>query len=170
MKTLLASLAAGVLFANSACAIPQTVGTGNGFRNAAGMSFEKYAASGNPWTQGAELKGNWKAQGARKGDVESLDLMVDALVFGIPAAQVSAERVAGVVRRFTVRFDETKLKSGKANAGGLFAQVTANITALAGEAKSVSPDGGKNFRYESSLITARKSGGKEVIVEFTPAR
>ena len=171
MKTILAALAAGVLFADTASAIPQTV-TGNGFLGAVGMNFDQYAASADPWAAGAELKGPWKSQGkSPKADgVETLLLGTDATVFGIPVAQVSAERVAGVLRRFTVIFDEGKLKNAKARAGGLYDQVMSNLTALAGEAKTTSPGGDKSFRYESSLITARKSGGKNVIVEFTPAR
>ncbi len=173
VKVILAVLAAGVLLADTASAIPQTFSGVNGFANAVGMAFEQYAASADPWAPGAELKGPWKPRDgkpAKAGAVETLDLGVDATVFGIAAAQVSAERVAGVVRRFTVRFVEGKSTNGKARAGGLYEQVLANLKALAGEAKSVAPSGGKTFRHESALITARKAGGKEVIVEFTPAK
>jgi hypothetical protein len=172
MKTIFAVLAAGIFFADTACAIPQTFNP-NGFQGAVGMPFEQYVATVAVWAPGATLKGPWKPRdrkAAKADGLETLDLGVDATVFGIAAAQVSAERVAGVVRRFMVRFDESKQKNGKARAGGLYDQVMTNLTALAGEAKSVSPSGEKIFRYESALITARKSGGKEVIVEFTPAR
>ncbi len=168
MKAILSALAVAFLLARSAQAVPQTIG--NGIFGAVGVAFEKYAASPDLWAQGAELKGDWKARAGKKGDVENLDLAAEAIVFGIPAAQVSAERTAGVVRRITVRFDEAKLKNAKSNPGGLYAQVIANITALAGDARQSSPGGEKSFRYESSLITARKSGGKEVIVDFTPAK
>ena len=168
MKAFLSAVAASILLTISAHAVPQTLG--NGIFGAAGVAFEKYAASAGPWAQGAELKGPWKARAGKKGDVENLDLAAEAVVFGIPAAQISAERAAGVVRRITVRFDEGKMKNAKANPGGLYAQVIANITALAGDAKEISPGGEKSFRYESSLITARKSGGKDVIVDFTPAK
>lgn len=168
MKTIRAAFAASLLLANLAHAVPQSVG--NGFLGAVGIPFEKFAAAAGPWAQGAELKGPWKARAEKKGDVENFDLAVDAIVFGIPAAQVSAERVSGAVRRFTVRFDEGKMRNAKSSAGGLYAQVVANITALAGEPKASSPGGEKSFRYESSLITARKSGAKEVIVDFTPAK
>lgn len=170
MKTILAVLAAGVLFTQTASAIPQTVGAG--FVGAVGMSFEQYAGSAEPWAPGAELKGPWHQRGTQSekaGAVVTFDLGVDATVFGIPAAQVSAERTDGKVLRFTVRFDESKLKNGKARTVALLDQVLANITALAGEAKSVSPSGEKTFRHEASLITARKAE-KGVIVEFTPAR
>ena len=62
------------------------------------------------------------------------------------------------------------MKNAKANPGGLYAQVIANITALAGDPKQTSPGGEKTFLYESALISARKSGGKDVIVDFTPAK
>ena len=172
MKVILGVFAAAFFLADTASAIPQTFSGVNGFANAVGMAFEQYAASADPWAPGAELKGPWKprdGKAPKAGGLETLDLAVDATVFGIAAAQVSAERVAGVVRCFTVRFDEAKLKNGKTRAGGLYELVLANLTALAGEAKPVA-SGGKTFRYESSLITARKAGGKEVIVEFTPAK
>ena len=169
MKTILAVLAASVLLAQPASAIPQTVGAG--FAGAAGMSFEQFAGAADTWAPGAALKGPWKPHGGKADGVETLVLGVDATVLGIAAAQVSAERKDGAVRRFSVLFDEGKMKNGgKARTGGLFDQVMANLTALAGEAKTVSPGGEKTFRYESSFITARKSGGKGVIVEFTPAR
>lgn len=170
MRTILAVLAAGIFLVNLVQAVPQSVGNGRGFFGAAGMTFEKYAASPDAWAQGGELKGLWKARAGKKGDVENLDLAEDAVVFGIPAAQVSVERAAGAVRRITVRFDEGKMKNARTNAGGLYAQVMANITALAGEPMASSPGGEKSFRYESSQITARKSGAKEVIVDFTPAK
>ena len=168
MKAFLSAITAAFLLTSPAHSIPQNVGNGN--FGATGMTFEKYAASADIFAQGAELKGPWKARAGKKGDIENLDLAAEAVVFGIPSAQISAERTAGVVRRITVRFDEGKLKNAKANPGGLYAQVIANITALAGEPKQTSPGGEKSFRYESSLITARKSGGKEVIVDFTPAK
>jgi hypothetical protein len=173
MKAILLFLAASLLALGELVAIPQTFGTGGPvFRNAVGMSFEEYAASRDTWQPGAELKGTWRASAASKAEgAETLELALDAVVFGIPAAQVFVERSGTVVRRFVVRFDERKMKDGgKAHAGGLFSLVTTNLTALAGEPKSVSPGGERTFRYESSLITARRSGGKEVIVEFTPAR
>jgi hypothetical protein len=173
MKAILAVLAAGALLAEPVCAIPQTFGGRNGFLGAVGMSFEEYAGSADPWALGAELKGPWNLRHDKpvKEGGETLDLGVDATVFGIPAAQVSAERAEGGLRRFTVLFDEAKVKSvGKARRGGLYDQVLANLTALAGEPKSVSPGGEKTFRYGSSLITVRKASGRQVFAEFTPAR
>jgi hypothetical protein len=175
MKMILPCIAVSFLFLNDSIGIPQTFGTGNnGFFGAVGVQFEQFAASPATWQPGADLKGSWRAPGGNvskvKG-VETLELGLDAAVFGIPAAQVSVERGGGAVRRFVVRFDESKMKNGgKAHAGGLFSQVTANLTALAGEPKSVSPGGEKTFRYEASLITVRRSGAREVLVEFTPAR
>ena len=131
MKTILAVLAASVLFAQTASSIPQTIGAG--FLGAVGMSFEQYAASPGPWAPDAELKGPWHRRGTqpeKAGVVVTYDLGVDATVFGIPAAQVSAERTDGKVLRFTVRFDESKLKNGKARTVALLDQVLANITAL----------------------------------------
>lgn len=169
MKPILAALAVCIVLTVTVSAIPQTVG--GGFLGAVGMPFEEYVASVAVWSPGVELKGPWKSRGESKDGVETLDLGLDTTVLGIAAARVSVERESGVVRRFTVRFDEGKLKkAGQAQAGGLFAQVLTNLTALAGEAKSVSPGGEKTFRHEAALITARKSGVREVIVEFSHAK
>jgi hypothetical protein len=172
MKAIPAVLAALVLLAENACAIPQTFGNGNGFLNAAGVTFDQYVTSADPWAAGAELKGPWRVPGklVKTDAAEMFLLSTDATVFGIPAAQISAERVAGAVRRFTVIFDERKQRNAKAHSGGLYDQVLANLTALAGAAKSVAPDGVKTFRHGSSHITVQRSVGNEVIVEFTPAR
>ena len=171
MKTILALLSSIALLADTASAIPQRVSNG-GFFGAVGMAFEQYVATVAVWSPGAELKGPWKPSDkpAKAAGVETLVLGTDALVFGIAAAQVSVERVNGAARRFTVLFTEGKTKDGKPSAGGLYDRVLANITALAGDAKSVSASGERTFRHEAALITARKSGGKEVIVEFTPAQ
>jgi hypothetical protein len=171
MKTFLAVLAVVLLLVGPAAAIPQTVGAG--FVGAVGMAFEQYAAAVATWAPDAELKGPWHRRGTEPdiaGAVVTYDLAVDATVFGVPAAQVSAERKDGMVLRFTVRFDESKSRNGKTRTVALLDQVLANITALAGDAKSVSPSGERTFRHEASLITTRKSDRKGVIVEFTPAR
>jgi hypothetical protein len=175
MKLILLCITASLAFLNDSLAIPQNFGVGNnGFFGFVGVQFEQYASAPETWQPGAELKGTWRAAATKAPKVkglETLDLGMDAAVFGIPATQVSVERAGGSVRRFVVRFDETKnAQAGKPAKGGLFSQVTANLTALAGEPKSVSAAGEKTFRYESSTITARRSGAKEVIVEFTPAR
>jgi len=175
MKMILLLVALGLVILNDATAIPQNFGNGNnGFFRAVGVPFEQFAAAPGTWLAGADLKGKWRApigKVAKAKDIEILDLEMDAAVFGIPAAQVSVERAAGVVRRFVVRFDEGRTKDARKPAKeGLFSQVTANLTALAGEPASVSPGGEKTFHYEASTITARRSGGKEVVVEFTPAR
>lgn len=171
MKTLIAVLAVILLPVKPVSAIPQTVGAG--FVGAAGMSFEQYVGAVATWAPDAELKGPWHRRGTepdKAGAVVTYDLAVDATVFGLPAAQVSAERKDGMLLRFTVRFDESKLKGGKARTVALVDQVLAGIRALVGEAKSVSPSGESKFRHEASLITARKADRKGVVVEFTPAR
>ncbi len=169
MKTILSVIAGVALLTDMASAIPQSFG-GNNLFGATGMPFEKYVATVAVWSPGATLQGAWKRRDKAKADgVEMLQLGADATVFGIAASQVFAERVNGVVRRITVLFDEAKLRNAKARAGGLYDQVLANITAVAGEAQTVS-SGGKTFRHEASLITARRAGSREVIVEFTPAK
>lgn len=173
MKTLLSLVIVFSFLAGRSSAIPQTVG-GGGFLGAVGVPFEQFATARDTWAPGAELKGRWQPRGrqvASAAGVETLDLAVDANVFGIPAAQVSAEKSGGVVRRIVVRFDESKGKAGgNARGGDLFARVTSNIQAMAGEPKAKSPGGDLTFRHEAAQIVARRAGAKEVLVEFTPAR
>lgn len=156
------------MLAGTASAIPQSFG-GNNLFGATGMPFEQYVATVAVWSPGATLQGPWKQREKARSGVETLILGTNATVFGIAAAQVSAERVNGTVRRIIVLFDEAKLRNAKARSGGLYDQVVANITAFAGEAQPAS-SGEKVFRHDASLITARKAGGREVIVEFTPAK
>ena len=172
MKALLSLVILSSFLSSRSAAIPQNFGN-NGFLAAAGMSFEEFAAARDTWEKGAELKGRWQAR-AKKAPaaegVETLDLAMDADVFGIPAAQISAERVGGVVRRFVVRFDESKAKTAGHARGDLLSRVTANLQAMAGEPTAKSPGGDLTFRHEAALIGARRAGAKGVLVEFTPAR
>jgi hypothetical protein len=174
MKLLLLVVSALVLLQVHASAIPQSFGVGNGFFGAVGVPFEKYAAAGEAWTPGAELKGRWQARvgsGASADGTETLDLAMTAEVFGIPAAQVSAERNGRSIRRFIVRFDGSKQKGNAGARGGdLFSRVTTNLQAMAGEPKSKSAGGEMTFRHEAATIVARRGRGQEVVVEFTPAR
>jgi hypothetical protein len=172
MKLILSLLILLSILPDRSLAIPQTVG--GGFLNAAGMRFEEFAAARETWLPGAELKGRWLARARKPGaaeGAETLDLAMDAEVFGIPASQVSAERIGGTVRRFVVRFDESKTKTpGKARGGDLFARVTTNLQAAVGEPQAKSPGGEMTFRHEASVIVARRAGAREVLIEFTPAR
>jgi hypothetical protein len=171
MKAVVSLLAGVSLLAQTASAVPLNISGNNQF-GVAGMAFEQYVGTVAVWSPGAALQGLWKSRGksAKPDGAETFVLGSDATVFGIAASRVTAERANGAVRRFTVIFDEGKLKNGKMRTGGLYEQVISNITAFAGEAKTASPGGEKAFRHEATLITARKSGGKEVTVEFTPAR
>ena len=172
MKALLSLVILCVFLSDRSAAIPQNFGN-NGFLNAVGIPFEQFAAAPDTWAKGAELKGRWQARGkqaASADGVETLDLAIDADVFGIPAAQISAERVGGVVQRFVVRFDESKAKAAGRARGDLLSRVTANLQAMAGEPTAKSPGGDLTFRHEAALIGARRDGAKGVLVEFTPAR
>ena len=104
-------------------------------------------------------------EGARrkKADVENLELAAEALVFGIPVSQISAERSAGIVRRITVRFDEGKMKNAKANPGGLYAQVIANITLPKPDLNDRKSWPTKESFSHSSLITGYNLARREVI-------
>ena len=171
MKTCLSVCASLLLLLEYSSAIPQRV---SGFLGAAGMPFEQFAMAGETWAPGADLKGKWNARVEKapaKDGIETLDLAIDADVFGIPAAKVSAERAGGVVRRFIVRYDEAKLTGGvRAKGGNLFARVTANLQAMAGVPTSKSPGGELTFHHDAATIVARHEGAREVVVEFTPAR
>jgi hypothetical protein len=173
MKTLLALIIVFSFLSGRSEAIPQTVG-GGGFLGAVGVPFEQFATARNTWAPGAELKGRWQPRGrqvASAEGVETLDLTVDANVFGIPAAQVSAEKAGGILQRIVVRFDESKAKAaGHARGGDLYARVTSNLQAMAGEPKTKPPGGDLTFRHEAARIVARRAGAREVLIEFTPAQ
>lgn len=167
MKTRLLCIASSLLIAAGSYSIPQQFNNGPNFFNAVGVQFEQFAAAGDTWKPGAELKGKWNG---RAGEKEVFELGVDAAVFGIPAARVTALRTGGAVQKFRVQFDDSVTADGKARKADLFSQVTANLKAVAGEPKSISPDGAHIFRYDSALVSARREGARQVIVEFTPAR
>jgi len=172
MKLIVSLLIPFSILPERSLAIPQSVGIG--FVNAVGMRFEQFAAARETWLPGAELKGRWIVRGKKPGaadGAETLDLAMDAEVFGILASQVSAERIGGTVRRFVVRYDESKIKTaGKARGGDLFARVTTNLQAAVGEPQAKSPGAGMTFRPEASVIVARRAGPREVLIEFTPVR
>jgi hypothetical protein len=173
MKTLLSLVIVLSFLSGRSGAIPQTVG-GGGFLGAVGVPFEQFATARDTWAPGADLKGRWQPRGRQAASaegVETLDLAVDANVFGIPAAQISAEKAGEVLRRIVVRFEESEAKTGgNARSGDLFARVTSNLRAMAGEPKAKSPGGDLTFRHDAAQIVARRAGAKEVMVEFTPAR
>jgi hypothetical protein len=171
MKTALLAAAFTAISLGDALSIPQNFGFGVGFFGVVGVPFEKYA-SAEAWTPGADLKGRWQVRsGSASAGVETLDLAMDADVFGIPASLVTVERADKIVRRFIVRFDGTKQKKpAKKDAADLFTRVTTNLKALAGEPKAASPGGELTFRYEAATIVARREGAKEVVIEFKPAR
>lgn len=102
------AIAAATVFAASpppALGIPNVV-TG-GFFNMAGMRFEDFAKRPQTWKQDAPLEGKWEIWNdpAITGrDIELLKLSLSAIVFGVPASEVTAQRREGQNVRFSVVF------------------------------------------------------------------
>src|SRR5205085_2021261 len=149
MKIPIALASLFIVLSGRAVAIPQQVG---GFLGMVGMPFEQFAMAREVWTPGAELKGKWQPRAGQAGaadGVETLDLVTDAEVFGIAAEQVSVELAGSAIRGIQVRYDEGKMKKGgHANAGDLFARVSANLRAVAGEPQAKSARGELTFRHD----------------------
>ena len=161
LRLFAASSGAWLLLATSSPAIPQTFNTGGGFVLRAGMRFEEFAADKSTWSSGS-LKGDWSEL---KGGEQTLK--DDAVVFGIPAAEIKAERTSEGVQRFRVLFRSDAAKHGQAP---LVERVMQNVRAFTGDAgKADGSLNAKTFRHKDGVqITVQNKSAREVEVEFRP--
>lgn len=100
-------IAGGPLPVPHSQAIPNQINFG-GFFNRAGMLFEDFAALAETWRPGSPLKGAWERSRPAPGadpSVERLRLADSALLFGLPAREVTAERIDGRTKRFEAIFE-----------------------------------------------------------------
>jgi hypothetical protein len=155
--TLHASVAL-MLLTTSLLAIPQNFNQG-GFFNLAGVSFETFATDQATWVNGATLPGKWSASD-RAGTQQ---LENDAVVFGLPAAAITAQHKDGRVTKLRVSFRETERKSGP-----LFERLSNNIRAFTGDAGRDLGKQTRLFRHSSVQIVARQISPAQVVLEFTP--
>lgn len=160
MRLRLAAFAfALALAATPAFAIPQNFNQGGGFFIANGMAFENFATDKGTWADGAPLKGEWSAPDA--GHAQTLK--GDAVVFGLPAAEITAHRDAYRVTKLRVVFRETKK-----NSRPLLERVLQNVRAFTGESSRPAGNGAHKFRHGAAQILVRATVAKEVVIEFTP--
>jgi hypothetical protein len=159
LRTVALVSGAWLSLASAALAIPQNFSTGGGFRLRAGMRFEEFAADKATWSAGT-LKGEWSEP---KGGEQILK--DDAVVFGIPAAEIKAERSTEGVQRFRVLFREAAAKGSS-----LFGRVNKGVSAFTGDQGKNSGKARKTFRHSGGVqITVQETGSHEVEVEFRPA-
>jgi len=107
-------------------ALPNQVFMGNGFLGAAGMPFEDFIAGTDAWGREAALKGDWVPAGAQ-GPRQTLRLVQTAVVFGLPAKEVTVDKENGLLVLATVRYVEAKQ-----DAGSLVVRLRRAIAAWAG--------------------------------------
>jgi len=158
MKTILSTWACALLLVVTAWSIPQTFG-GNTFARSAGASFEQFASDPAAWNSGAGLKGHWAAQG------DALTLTDSAVVFGVEADQITAQRLDGQVQSFRVAF-RNRGKQGSRKPVDLLAQLTANLRTFTGDSGTRLAGGGTTFKYKTITITLSPGSGGEVVAEF----
>jgi hypothetical protein len=157
MKTLLTSVLAACVFSGAVLAIPQTFGTG-GFFGAVGQQFEDvaFAAVG----AGGENKGNWAPVRGKDG---TLRLDMTAVVFGVPASEVTAVKAGDSVTKYRVvyRVEDDK-KRGKQTAP-LRERVAAGIRTYTG-AEVKGP-----VSYKGARVTLEDGAKGDVSVEISKA-
>src|SRR5678809_764252 len=116
-------------------AIPQNFNQGRGLFLGGGAAFENLVTESATWAPGATFPGEWA--GSDGSRVQTLK--EEALVFGLPAAQVSAERDKTRLNTVRVVFRE----NGKKQRAPLIDRVLQNIRAFTGEGGK---DDGKGVR------------------------
>jgi hypothetical protein len=138
--------------------IPQNFNQGTFFLRT-GIAFEDFATNDATFAEGASLKGEWSKPDARGAQI----LADDAIVFGLPAKHVTAERDAGRVKQLVVTFEE----DAKRARSPILDRVMQNITAFTGEPPHKLPDGSRVFRQGHVQIDVRSNDPRRVIATFT---
>ncbi len=138
-------------------AIPSTFNNGIGvpFINPASMRLEDFANREDMWKQDAKLKGDWEMWNDPEIDdstIELIHLKNSALVFGMPATEVTLQRRDNRPLRLVVVFSTADEKKP----GNTQAQLTANINAWSG--KSMELDSGSaSLAYEQLSVQLTKA-------------
>jgi hypothetical protein len=153
-------VAAWLLTATGLFAIPQNFSSGGVFPQQAGMRFEEFAAQKEAWAAD-DLKGHWSPP--KKGEQILKD---DAVVFGIAASEIKAERTGEAVKRFRVSFRED---AGKRSKASLYERVTQNIRSFTGDSGRADGSDRHTFRHSGGVqIVVLQKSPQEVEVEFLP--
>lgn len=142
-------------------AIPNQIGVG--FINLAGMHFEDFAALPATWQPGARLKATWepwKAPEITDTRVELSRLTVPATIFGLPAAEVTVQRIDDL----PVRFDAVFQPARGASLADLERTLRRNLATWADDTAT------DHYRAGAArlVVTPRPASG-DLVVTFTPA-
>lgn len=142
-------------------AIPNQIGAG--FINLAGMHFEDFAALPATWQPGARLKATWepwKSPDITDTRVELSRLTVPATIFGLPAAEVTVQRIDDLPVRFDAVFQPAR---GTSLAD--FERVLRRNLATWADAAATD-----HYRAGAArlVVTPRPASG-DLVVTFTPA-
>jgi hypothetical protein len=162
MKSLVAALGAVLAITASARAIPQNFNQGNAFLLQNGVAFEQAAANPAAWENAADLKGKWTKRGAT-----TLVLAESAVVFGVQADEITAERSGDQLQSIRVVFREKTAAGRAGKSSDLLGQVMTNVQVFTGNDGRSVKDGGTAFSYKALTITVRRGHSHEVTVEFT---
>lgn len=156
MKTLIASVLAGLALCSASLAIPQVFG--NRFFGAVGQQFEDFAiAALGP---GAELKGQWAPVGGKAG---TMKLDMTAVVFGVPASEITAEKSGDTATKFRVMYRAADDRKRGGQAATLRERVMAGVRVYAGaEVKGT-------VIYKGAQIKVADGAKGDVSVEISKA-
>jgi hypothetical protein len=149
-----------VLATRPSLAIPQNFNQGRGLFLGGDAAFENFATENATWAPGAKLPGEWSPANGTGAQT----LKDAAIVFGLPAARISAERESDRINSLRVVFRE----SGKKSKAALLERVIQNIRAFTGETGTEAGKGVCIFRRGAVQIVARGISASEVVVVFTP--
>ncbi len=157
MKTLITSVLTGLALCCASLAIPQVFG--NRFFGAIGQQFEDFAiAAVGP---GAELKGEWVPV---RGKEDSKRLDMTAVVFGVPASEITAENSGSSGMRYRVVYRAADDRKRGAKAATLRERITAGVRAYAGsEAKGTATYKGAQIKVEDAT-----KGDVSVVISKAP--
>jgi hypothetical protein len=162
MKTFLSLITSGALV-TIVFAIPQTFNSNNnGFVNAVGQQVEDVVAQGAAFEPGAEPKGQWSPV-AGKADVLKLEL--SAVVFGVPASEVTAERKNNAVTKYRIVYGASDDRKRGKQQNSLEARVLAGISAYTGKSATTR----EPIAHKGAKIAVTRTKNGDVTVEITRA-
>jgi hypothetical protein len=162
MKTILSVLTSCALV-TIAFSIPQTFNNNaNVFGNVVGQPLEDVVVQAAAFDPGVEPKGEW-TPAAGKPNVLKLEL--SAIVFGVPASEVTIERKDKAVAKYRVIYGAADDRKRGKQQNSLEARVLAGISAYTG--KSATTREPIIFKGTKIEVTRAKNG--DVTVEITRA-
>jgi hypothetical protein len=160
MKTFL-SVVASIALTLQTLGIPQTFNN-NAFLGAVGVPFEEAAGQIAAFEPGAQPKGQWAPV---RGRSDTLELKLDALVFGIPASEITAVKSGDRVAKFRVLYRTLDDRKRGKQAASLEERVLAGIAAFTGQ----SVNRRQPVIHNGVQISTISAANGDVTVEFARA-